>query len=245
MDRASAVSVCDRLSRLRGFARHTHKKLAIVERKSPIGAAAFFETLLEDPFAELWGRVRLASAAHDIDELLRQVLSEELLDDAMYETWLADLVDVVAAFGSTVGEETVSFWLGSDRGCVRFHVDIVPFRALVTYAGKGTEWLPEHAVDRLAFKRKLKAERIVCDPTAVRFLSPWDVALFRGGEDGVVHRTPAVALETPTLLLRLDRADFYDKFHGQGGSDGSDDDSGSYGEDDSGSDSDGGSEGST
>ena len=39
--------------------------------------------------------------------------------------------------------EKVHMWLGSKRGCRRYHIDNVPRRLLVTYNGKGTEWLPE------------------------------------------------------------------------------------------------------
>ena len=90
-------------------------------------------------------------------------------------------------------------------GSARYHVDNVPYRLLVTYAGKGTEWLPEEASDRGAYARGEPNEKIIKDHSAKQFIEQWDVAIFRGGASGLLHRTPDPALQANSILMRLDR----------------------------------------
>ena len=52
-------------------------------------------------------------------------------------------------------------------------------------------------------------EFILKDPSARQFAGLWDVAVFRGGPAGVLHRTPDAALDGPSILMRLDREDFW------------------------------------
>ena len=80
---------------------------------------------------------------------------------------------------------------------------------LVTYAGKGTEWLPEEAADRKAFANGEPNEKIVKDKSALQFLKEWDVAVFCGGKNGLLHRTPDDALKEPSILLRLDHPSYW------------------------------------
>ena len=104
--------------------------------------------------------------------------------------------------------DTVSFHLGTQRSCRRYHIDNVPRRMLVTYAGKGTEWIPDEAADRKAFKSGEPNEKIIKDKSALQFINPWDVAVFRGGPNGVLHRTPDAALNGPSILMKLDHPSF-------------------------------------
>ena len=71
--------------------------------------------------------------------------------------------------------------------------------------------MPDEAADRKAFAAGAPNEKIVKDPSAVRFLSTWDVAVFRGGPKGLLHRTPDAALNGPSILLRLDHPSFWDE----------------------------------
>ena len=79
---------------------------------------------------------------------------------------------------------------------------------LVTYAGKGTEWLPDEAADREAFLSGEPNEKIIKDPSALQFINQWDVAVFRGGPEGVLHRTPDAALNGSSILMKLDHPSF-------------------------------------
>lgn len=80
-------------------------------------------------------------------------------------------------------------------------------RLLVTYAGQGTEWLPDEAVDHRAYASGMSNEDILIDPAARQFMRPWDIAVFRGGPEGLLHRTPDTALNGPSILMRLDHKD--------------------------------------
>jgi len=184
-------------------------QLAIVERESPEGAEAFFQKLMQAPFG-IAGRVRKESAASDIKDILEDEISAELQSDQFYEHWVSDMAEVCKSFCDTQGSDAVGFWLGSERGCRRYHIDNVPLRALVTYAGTGTEYLPDEAADRRAFADGAPNEKIIKDASAIRFMKAWDVAVFRGGAQGLLHRTPDAALNGPSILMRLDHPSFWD-----------------------------------
>ena len=107
--------------------------------------------------------------------------------------------------------ESVGFSLGTKRVCKRYHVDIVPMRLLVTYAGKGTECLPDEFVDRNAYENGLPNELILKDPSRSKFINTWDVAIFRGGYDGLLHRSPDAALNGTSIMMRLDHEYFWNE----------------------------------
>ena len=73
-------------------------------------------------------------------------------------------------------------------------------RLLVTYAGKGTEWLPDEFVDRNAYENGLPNESILKNPSRSKFINTWDVAIFRGGSDGLLHRSPDAALNGTSII---------------------------------------------
>ena len=123
------------------------------------------------------------------------------------------MANAIMLFCDTQKSDSVSFWLGSERGCRRYHIDNVPLRMLITYAGKGTEWLPDKVSDRLAFAKGAPNEKIVRAPTALQFMKAWDIAIFRGGPKGLLHRTPDDAMNGPSILLRLDHSSFWDDVH--------------------------------
>ena len=88
---------------------------------------------------------------------------------------------------------------------------MVPFRLLVTYAGKGTEILPNNAADRNAFIEGKPNDEIVKDKSALQFLNTWDISIFRGGQKSILHRTPDSALnKKSSILMRLDDSSFLD-----------------------------------
>lgn len=184
-------------------------QLAIVERQSLEGAEVFFQKLMKAPFG-IAGKVRKENAVSDIKDILEDEISAELQSDPFYEHWISDMAKVCRSFCDTQGSDTVGFWIGSERGCRRYHIDNVPLRALVTYAGTGTEYLPDEAADRRAFADGAPNEKIIKDPSAIQFMKAWDVAVFRGGPQGLLHRTPDAALNGPSILMRLDHPSFWD-----------------------------------
>ncbi|MFN3233877.1 MAG: DUF1826 domain-containing protein [Gammaproteobacteria bacterium] len=207
----AGIFKANRLARLKNFP-DSGDHLAIIEREKPADSEDFFEKLYSEyAFEYISGKVRKSFAKEDISFLLDDSLAQMQGED-FYELWLIDMADICKIFCDIQKTDEVAFWLGSDRGCTRYHVDNVNYRLLVTYDGKGTQWLPEGAADRDALKNLEPNENILKDESAVQFINEWDVAIFRGGEgaedNGVVHRTPDEALENPSILMRLDHPKF-------------------------------------
>ena len=97
----------------------------------------------------------------------------------------------------------------SSRTCKRYHIDNVPIRLLVTYYGKGTEWIPSHACDYSAYYNGENNNKIIKDNAEKKFIDDWNIAIFKGqrykgGEKAILHRTPDSALGKLSLLMRLD-----------------------------------------
>ena len=185
-------------------------QLAILERDRPANGDTFFQALQQSPFRVI-GRVTKDNSAKDIRNILQGTLSDTLRADPFYHVWVLDMAELVQRFCTTLGSDAVGFCLGTKRGCRRYHIDKVPFRCLVTYSGQGTEWIPDEAADREAFISGAPNSEIVKDPDKRQFMTPWHVGVFRGGSDGLLHRTPDSALDRPSILLRLDHAAYWDE----------------------------------
>ena len=198
------------LDELLGF-ESSSDQLAIFTRPTPQAAAAFFHKLMQVPFSVV-AKIRNDSASEDVRSILQDNITKEIQADPFYDYWLNDMATICKVFCKIQNSNAVGFWLGSDRGCRRYHIDNVPLRLLVTYAGEGTEWLPDEAADRNAYLNGEPNEKIVLDKSALQFLSEWDVAVFRGGIKGLLHRTPDSALSSPSILMRLDHESFWDTF---------------------------------
>lgn len=99
--------------------------------------------------------------------------------------------------------------------CPRFHVDHVPCRLVTTYQGVGSQWLPDHTVDRTKLGTGNKGltdeqSNIYSDKNDICQLTTGDVALLKGEKwegnenGGLVHRSPALQQGEKRLLLTLD-----------------------------------------
>ena len=187
-------------------------QVGIIERKPPSNSDVFFRKLYKHSFA-LFGSVSKINAKKDIKKVLENQIPLDIQSDTFYEDWIEDMSNVCKIFCSFKNADIISFWLGSKRGCKRYHVDMVPIRLLVTYAGQGTELLPDKFADRDAFFNGKSNEEILKDKSAIKFLNEWDIALFRGGEQGILHRTPDSALKRrSSILMRLDDKSFLQNF---------------------------------
>jgi hypothetical protein len=124
---------------------------------------------------------------------------------------VADLGALAAAFAAVAGVTRVHARLEAltDEGCPLFHADHVGLRLLCTYAGRGTEWVPGHAVNRAGLGSG-DNRRIVARRADVRRLSSFWVGLFKGeafpgnAGRGIVHRSSPATARAPRLLLCLD-----------------------------------------
>ena len=189
--------------------KHQEEQLAILERQPLGGGDEFFKKLSERPLNVI-GIVGKKNCVEEILALLEDEISEDLKSSDFYMQWVIDMAGVCNIFCETLATSTVGFCLATQRACQRYHIDNVPLRLLVTYYGRGTEWVPDTAVDRLAYDSGMPNDKILTNNNARKFLNAWDIAIFRGGPDGLLHRTPDAALNTPSILLRLDHESFWD-----------------------------------
>ena len=133
--------------------------------------------------------------------------------------WLSDDVQRLVVIFSTLAEESrirVRLERIRDNGCAKFHVDTLKLRLLCTYAGPGTEWVPEGRGRRdcLGWNRGSTDEanaRIVPDSKAVQTMATGSVAVFKGRlhpgfeGQGLIHRSAPVCCEKEhRLRLCLD-----------------------------------------
>ena len=86
-------------------------------------------------------------------------------------------------------------------------------RLLVTYYGKGTEWLPRDACNYSAYYNGESNEKIIKIKNRSKFIKPWSIAVFKGqkikgGTEAILHRTPDEALNKKSLLMCLDSESF-------------------------------------
>lgn len=133
---------------------------------------------------------------------------------------LQDVDDLVARFRKVSGAATIRVRLSRvvDAACAVFHADTLRLRMICTYHGAGTQWVPDSAVHRnqlgLRGRSIHKANRsIVPDPSEIREMPPWHVAIFKGrshehGRLALVHRSAPQCCEGHARIrLVLDLAD--------------------------------------
>jgi hypothetical protein len=97
-----------------------------------------------------------------------------------------------------------------DDACRKFHTDGYALRLFTTYLGRGTEWLPEKAVNRSALGRSNAL--IVRDPEQIQQMDAFEVGILKGelpnqqnAINGIVHRSPEIAYAgEKRVILRVD-----------------------------------------
>lgn len=182
--------------------------IKIIKRKSPNNSHLFFKTLFKS-LSSASGFVNYPSASQDIERILQNKFSSSIRLTPFYKSWISDMGDVCKVFCKFLNDNRISFWIGTQRGCSRFHVDMVPYRLLLTYFGQGTEILPNHAADRRAFTEGKTNKDIIKNKSAINYIKKWDIAIFKGGNRGILHRTPDSALnDNSSILMRLDTSSF-------------------------------------
>jgi hypothetical protein len=126
-----------------------------------------------------------------------------------YEGFIADVSWLVSAFACLLGAQRIGLRLRVlDKAmCPRFHVDHVPVRLITTYAGIGSQWLKEGAMDR---RRLGEPDAEPQDDSLIQRISSGEVALLKGekwhGNEGfgLIHRSPQPAPGERRLILTLD-----------------------------------------
>jgi len=184
-------------------------QLIEIKRKNMNNSDSFFREIMYEPFRVI-GKISKKNSSEDIKRTLRDIIPLSSQANSFYKTWVSDMSEICQIFCDTLNSKSVSFCLGTERGCSRYHIDNVPMRLLVTYMGQGTEWLPNEIANRAAFEEGLPNEKIVKDSSKIKSIKTFNVAIFRGGAAGLLHRTPDSALKNPSILLRLDHESFWD-----------------------------------
>ncbi|MGF6459588.1 DUF1826 domain-containing protein [Pseudomonas frederiksbergensis] len=181
--------------------------LALWQRQLPAHITDFGRLLLSlnEPLAE---SLSLEMPDEDAEPNLHG-LASGFSDLEGYEGFIADVSWLVSAFTCLLGAQRIGLRLRVlDKAmCPRFHVDHVPVRLITTYAGIGSQWLKEGAMDR----RQLgKPEAEPQDESLIQQISSGEVALLKGekwhGNEGfgLIHRSPQPASGERRLILTLD-----------------------------------------
>ena len=207
----------DDIEKISEFSKQDYQLIEI-ERKNMNNSDSFFREIMYEPFRVI-GKISKKNSSEDIKKTLRDIIPLNSQTNSFYKTWVSDMSEICQIFCDTLNSKSVSFCLGTERGCSRYHIDNVPMRLLVTYMGQGTEWLPNEIANRVAFEEGLPNEKIVKDSSKIKSIKTFNVAIFRGGAAGLLHRTPDSALKNPSILLRLDHESFWDNILKQQDSD--------------------------
>lgn len=197
----------DKMDAIKDFPNKSDQ-LAIMNRSMPENASLFFKELLKISF-NITGEIYKETATINIKDLLSDKLPKKIKNNVFYQPWIEDMANLCEMFCITEKSSYISFSISSHRGCRRYHIDNVPLRLLVTYAGQGTEWLPDEFANKRAYANGEPNERIIKDISKKQFVGEWDIALFKGGPEGLLHRTPDSALNNNSILMRLDHARFW------------------------------------
>ncbi|QKS86006.1 DUF1826 domain-containing protein [Pseudomonas bijieensis] len=181
--------------------------LAVWQRQLPAHISDFAAMVLamDQPLAES----RVLDLPEEDTPPALQGLAAGFSDLQGYEGFIADVTWLVSAFACLLGAQRVGLRLRTlDKAmCPRFHVDHVPVRLLTTYAGVGSQWLKEGAMDR---RRLAQPEAEPVDPQVIQQFCCGDVGLLKGekwhGNEGLglIHRSPEPAPGECRLILTLD-----------------------------------------
>ena len=181
--------------------------LAIWQRPLPLHIADFGALLLslDEPLADA---ISLEIKDEKVPPNLKG-LASRFSDLEGYEGFVADVAWLVSVYASLLGVKRVGLRLRVlDKAmCPRFHVDHVPVRLITTYAGMGSQWLQEGAMERCHLGQ-LHAEPT--QASLIERIDTGDVALLKGekwrGNEGLglIHRSPALAEGERRLILTLD-----------------------------------------
>jgi len=187
--------------------RESHINVAIWQRATPVAVAAQIAK---------WG----VQAPAPFDSVLHSE-GYDLADVAVglerdARAWLlGDIAHLIGHFLALARAPRFRLFFGAIRSdqCRKFHVDHLRLRLVTTYAGPGTEWLPDEAVDRSAMADASHAShgdsplenqfdeanrRIVKESSKIRRARAGDVVLLKGAhfgpisEHAAVHRSPPI-----------------------------------------------------
>ncbi|MEL7248517.1 MAG: DUF1826 domain-containing protein [Bacteroidota bacterium] len=151
---------------------------------------------------------RASGTEAEITAALKSYFATELPEQ---QELLEDVLQLMSLFGQVADISSFRLLLATveTNMCRRFHTDINSLRMLCTYAGPGTLWLPNEAVNQKAYRGGSGNEDIVLDENLIQQANPGDVVILKGAlypdANPIVHRSPSIENKgEKRLLLRID-----------------------------------------
>lgn len=180
--------------------------LALWTRRLPSNVARFARLCLD--LADL--HIGFEAEAGHVGETLVEAMGD-LSHHRDAPAWIADVRQLARLFAWATAARRLHVHVEtlSHDACKLFHIDNVRCRLITTYAGPGTEWLPDSGVTRDGLGRG--DNDLVCRPGArPRSLRAGWVGLFKGERlpvmqgRGIVHRSaPIRAAGRRRLVLKI------------------------------------------
>lgn len=176
--------------------------LVLLQRELPAPLTQWLEALCADDAVEDFELVRETSPAGEACEYFDIYLPKQAPGLALFQ---AQVREVVALFADVFDAQALGLRLRLTHApiCPSFHVAAkVLCRLITTWAGPGTQWLPEEHVDRAALTRAQA-------PEAVRALAVGELGLFKGTAwpaataPACVHRSPPSTQRRLVMTLDL------------------------------------------
>ena len=181
--------------------------LVLWQRQLPVHIVDFGALLLslDEPLADAF----VVEVPNENAQPNLQGLASRFNDLEGYAGFIADVSWLVSAYACLLGAKRIGLRLRAlDKAmCPRFHVDHVPVRLITTYAGIGSQWLEEGAMERSQLGQPQ------AEPTRaalIQQVNAGEVALLKGekwqGNEGagLIHRSPALGPGERRLILTLD-----------------------------------------
>lgn len=142
--------------------------------------------------------LRLETGLSDLPQRLRTALvGNRFGAAALHPALIADVAMLARHFCLALGLAQFELRLEVVRtdSCRKFHADFVSARLITTYVGKGTDWLEDADVTRVAAGHQ---------PHRINRLNPFDVGLFKGKlatDRPAIHRSPPIEDSAAARLL--------------------------------------------
>lgn len=181
--------------------------LVLWQRQLPVHIVDFGALLLslDEPLADAF----VVEVPNENAQPNLQGLASRFNDLEGYAGLIAYVSWLVRAYACLLGAKRIGLRLRAlDKAmCPRFHVDHVPVRLITTYAGIGSQWLEEGAMERSQLGQPQ------AEPTRaalIQQVNAGEVALLKGekwqGNEGagLIHRSPALGPGERRLILTLD-----------------------------------------
>jgi len=167
--------------------------LALCPRNMPPSLAPWLDGLPDETLPNERLLVRVGDAPAALAELFE---SASLPKDGPAQILRDDMVQLIERFALLADLQEVDVRVQFIRhdACKRFHRDHVRLRLICCYQGPTTEWVPsDYAKDALEDQRDYTGP--------LQHFPRFAVAVFKGHEQGVVHRSPAIADAGKTRFL--------------------------------------------